>query len=608
MIAEKIPTEKLNQVKETISTSVRLLKLVWRIDRWLFMGTVVSTVIPAFIPFINFYIYKLVIDLVVNTISTNQPPDFSRLYLLITLRIITYFAQDAAFRTQDFLERLLWTKVPITLNDLIFKKTASLDIQYFEDSHFKDLLEKIRDAYAWRPQQLVSDLLMGFQSLIQLFIASVAIAKLNWFLIILVASVAIPEFLLQTQYSKLSWGVWSQNSPFRKRYWYLAGLLQHAYTIKEVKIFRLAKNFLDEIRLIQTKFYHDNAKLARKNFGLNLIFNGLSTAIFIGVEIFVIFQALAKRITVGDISFYTGVVNNFQNSLGGLFRNLNRVFENSLYVKSIFEVLDAEPLIKEAQNPVKPRWKKAPKIEIKNVDFSYPDTKKKIFKNFSLTINPGEKIALVGENGSGKTTLIKLLARFYDIDKGEILINGINIKKLEIGSWHKYLGVLFQDFNRYEHTVKENIGFGKAYQKPALWEIIRAATSAGAQIMIKRLEKGYEQMLGKTFEGGVELSGGQWQKIALARAFFRNAPILILDEPTASLDAKAEAEIFNRVGKLSKNKTVIIISHRFSTVRNADKIYVIDNGQIVEAGSHEELMKLNGQYTTLFKLQAKGYQ
>lgn len=214
----------------------------------------------------------------------------------------------------------------------------------------------------------------------------------------------------------------------------------------------------------------------------------------------------------------------------------------------------------------------------------------------------------MGENGAGKTTVIKLLARFYDVSSGEILINGKNIKDIDIASWYDRFGVLFQDFNKYEHKVSENIHFGQVNQKMIIKNVIEAAKSSGAHLMISKFDKGYDQMLGKMFEGGVELSGGQWQKIALSRAFYRNAPVLVLDEPTASIDAKAESEIFNRVEKLSKNKTVIIISHRFSTVRNADKIYVLDKGKIVENGTHEQLMKLGGQYFTMFSLQAKGYK
>lgn len=607
MAEEAGSTQRFTQVKDTFRTSWRMLKLVWQVDPWLFSGTLLTTLLPAVIPFVNIYIYKLVIDLVVGVVSGGAL-DQQRLYTLIGFRIGTYFLQDAAFRAQELLERLLWTKTPIDLNEIILAKTADLDVQYFEDSQFKDLLEKIRDSLAWRPQQMTSFLFMGMQSLVQVIIAFGAIARLNWFLMIVVAAVAIPEFLNQTKQSKLAWGVWAQNSPYRKKFWYLSELMQDARIIKELKIFRLAKRFLDEVRGIQEKFYRENSRLAKRNFKLNIGFNALSTAVFVGVEIYVIYQALARRITVGDISFYTGVVGSFQSGLGGLFRNMTGVFENSLYVKSIFEVLDKEPAIKPPENPVRLNAKGAPQIEFRNVTFSYPGSQSEVLKNFSLIIAPGEKVALVGENGAGKTTIIKLLARFYDVCEGEILIDGINIKNLDLSSWYQYLGVLFQDFNRYEHTVKENISFGKVSEEISLEKVIEAATSAGAHSMIGKLEKGYEQMLGKTFEGGVELSGGQWQKIALSRAFLRNAPVLVLDEPTASLDAKAESEMFNRVERLSEKKTVIIISHRFSTVRNADKIYVIDEGRITEAGSHEELMKLNGEYAALFKLQAKGYK
>lgn len=607
MISDKVSAEKLSQIRETINTSRRMVALVWSIDKWLFSGAIVATIIPAIIPFINIYIYKLVIDLVVEVVG-GASLDASRLYFLVGLRVLTYFIQEVALRTQDYLERLLWTKVPIQLNHIVFKKISSLDIQYFEDSNFKDLLEKVRDSYAWKPQQLVEHILYSAQSFVQVAIAFATIAHLNLFLVILVASVAVPEFINQTVQSKLSWGVWSSNTPHRKRFWYISGLLQHFWTIKEVKLFRLAGKFLEELRDIQTKFYIDTARLAKRSYSLNLVFNALSTAVFIGVEVFVIFEALARRITIGDINFYTGVVSNFQNGLGGLFRNMNGVFENSLYVKSIFEVLDTKPIIPLKEKAIKVNFKKAPRIEFRDVDFAYPATSKKILKGFSLTIEPGEKIAFVGENGAGKTTIIKLLTRFYDIDKGEILIDGVNIKDLDLDSWYDNFGVLFQDFNKYEHTAKENIYFGKVQGPMDLKKIVEAAVSSGANQMIREFDKGYEQMLGRTFEEGMELSGGQWQKIALARAFFRNAPVLVLDEPTASIDAKAESEIFNRVEKLSKDKTVIIISHRFSTVRNADKIYVVDNGKIVESGTHQQLMKIDGQYTTLFKLQAKGYQ
>jgi len=598
--------EEKQNLKTTIKISLRLIKLIWSIDRFFLSVGVLVTIIPSIIPFINIYIYKLIIDLVVASVN-GQAFEYSSLYLLLGIRVLTYFLQDFSWRTQEYAERLLWARLPIKLHEIIFTKINSLDMQYFEDSKFKDLLQKVRDNFYFRPQQIISYLIFLLQSSIQVAIAFVALVSLNWVFIFVVALIAIPEFINQSKEVKLSWGVWSGNTPYRKRYWYLANLLQDAGPLKELRIFQLGKHFIDEVIKIDNKFYHESRSVLTKNYKVGVSLNGLSTIVFVGIEVFVIFQALARKITIGDIGFYTGVITNFQQGLSGLFRNINGVFENTLYIQSIFDLLDAKPLLKQPENPTALSLERPPVIEFRNVVFSYPGSSVKVLDNFSLIIESGEKIALVGENGAGKSTIIKLLARFYDVTEGEILINRINIKDVNIKEWYQYLGILFQDFNRYEDTVKENIQFGRIEiaDKDA---IVHASHSAGADEVIIKLDKRYEQMLGTTFDEGQELSTGQWQKIALARAFFRDASVLILDEPTASIDAKAEAEIFARVEKLSKGKSVIIISHRFSTVRNADRIIVLKNGRIIEQGSHEELMKKKGLYEELFSIQAKGYK
>ncbi len=603
----KLRGDRFITLKDTLNTSLKTLSLIWKIDKKLFSIAFIATTIPAVVPFINIYIYKLIIDLVVEIVN-GSPFDPYQFYSLIGFRIVTYFILDATFKTQEYIDKLLWTKVPIYLNQLVLGKFSSLDIQYFEDSEFRNLMERAKESLNFRPQNLITSLLYGMQNLIQFLIALIAIAQLSWIFIVLVIIVTIPEFIAQSINSKFAWGMWGANTPLRKRFDYLSRMLVGPREAKELRIFRLAKSFLKELKEIHEKFYTDNKKIALRGYKTGLVFNGLSTLVFVGIEIYVIMQALAKKVTVGDISFYTGTVSNFQNGLGGFLRNLNNVFEHSLYVKSIFDVLDAKPLVSISESARKIKFKNPPLIEFKNVTFSYPGSKEKILNNFFLTINPGEKIAFVGENGAGKSTIIKLLVRFYDVSEGEILIDGVNIKDLDLDSWYENIGVLFQDFNRYEHKVSENIYFGKVSEEMDLKKVIESSISAGAHPFVLKYEKGYDQMLGKVFEGGVEPSGGQWQKLALSRAFFRSAPILVLDEPTSAIDAKAESEIFGRVEKLSKDKSVIIISHRFSTVRNADKIYVMDGGAIIEFGTHEELMKLDGQYAKLFKLQAKGYQ
>ena len=599
--------EKISRFRQTVTTSWRLLGLLWSIDKWLLISNAIAVTIPALVPFAFAYIFKLVIDQVVLSVSSGSI-DFNKFILLFTGGFAVYTIQSLAFSAQDYFNRLLYTKIPISLYQIVLSKISTLDIAYFEDSEFKNTLEKVRDAYSWRPLNMMEYLLFGFQSLIQVVVAVVILATLAPLLIVIILIVALPELISRIKESELSWGIWDAQSPHRKKFWYISSMLQERDSVLEMKLFQLPKRFLSEIRGIQKNIYEDNKVLATKYLGINSIFNVLGGITFIAILLFIVLEAIAKRVTVGDISYYTTVITNLQSGVGGLFRNLVRIFSESLYTASVFEVLDAPPKIKQIEKPTKINLNKPPLIELKNVSFTYPGSKKAVLKNFNLSLNPKEKIALVGENGSGKTTLIKLLCRFYDVDEGEILINGVNLKKLDLNDWYKALGVLFQDFVKYEYRAWENIHFGKADEKENIKRVVEAANLAGADPMIRKLEKGYEQMLGRTFEGGVELSIGQWQKIALARGFFRSAPILILDEPTAAIDAKAEAEIFNRVEKLSKDKTVIIISHRFSTVRNADKIYVIDNGGIIESGSHTQLMKLNGQYATLFNLQAKGYQ
>lgn len=587
--------------------SFRLLKIAWNVDPKTVTVYFLTSLVPAVIPFLNAYIFKLVIDAVVAAIS-GQPIEMNTLYLLIGSGMSLQFVQDVVYRVQSYNEIVLYTKLPIHLNQLVLSKIISLDAAYFEDSDFKNTLEKVRDTMSHRPQNLLTELLYISQNIIQVGIGLVAIWQLNSFLIIFILFVVLPEFYLSISQSHISWGIWSANSQTRKRFWYLSGLLQDQQQIKEIKLYSLGKRFLKEIKEVQEAFFYENLKAARKTHLIGVVYNLFSTIVYVGIQVYVLLLVLSRKATVGDIQFYQSVVNQFSGGMRGMLRGVTSIFEHALYVQSIFEVLDAPSLLSYKTPGTLVTGETAPLIEFREVTFSYPGSKKPILKQVSLTINPGDKIAFVGENGAGKSTIIRLLARFYDVDSGEILINGVNIKEIDLQSWYDRLGVLFQDFARYEHTVKDNIYFGNIGKSPTLSFITLAAKEGGSQEFVEELPKKYEQMLGRTFEGGEELSTGQWQKIALSRAFFRNAPVLVLDEPTASIDAKAENEIFKRVDKLTSDKTVIIISHRFSTVRHADRIYVLHDGAIQEQGNHQELMKLEGRYAKLFTLQAKGYQ
>ena len=605
-MAGYLKRKKIEKVVDVARTSKRLMAFLWGMDKKLFLSNLAVAIIPAFIPFVNAYIYKLLIDIVVSAYS-HAVFNLRFLYILLILRLVTFIIQEAFLSLQNYIDLLLWTKLPVELYRVVLLKLSQLDLQYFEDSNFKDILQRIKESYTWRPLNMISAIFYTFQSLTGLILAVVIISTLNIFLGIFITLIALPVFLNQTKYAKTIWGLWEENSPYRKKFWYISDLIQNGQSAKEMKIFQTAKNFIGELDKIQKKFVSENTRVGKRRFLTTLLLDIGGILIYFAIELFIILSTIAGKITIGSLTYFTFVIGNFQSAVNGLFRNLSQTYNQTLYVEDIFKVLDAKPLITSPKSAVKVNIRKAPAIEFKNVTFSYPNSRKQVLKNFSIKINPGEKVAFVGENGAGKTTVVKLLSRFYDITSGEILINNVNIKSLDLINWYKTLGVIFQDFIKYEYTLRENIYFGKTFEKENFKEVVKAAGKSGANQVAKTLEKGYEQVLGKTFEGGVDISVGEWQKVALARAFFRNAPILILDEPTASIDAKSENEIFEKVENLGKDKTVIIISHRFSTVKNADRIYVIDKGKIVEEGNHSQLMKKKGIYEKLFNLQAKRY-
>lgn len=601
-----VVSQRLKKLRDTVKTALKLIALFWTIDRWLFSLNVVAIFTTAVIPFLTAYIFKLLIDKIILVIS-GAPADRWLFIALLMSGLTMFVIQSIALSVENHIGRLLQVKVPLSLYQRVLSKLSKLDVAHFEDSNFKNTLERVRDSYASRPLNMLYSLFSVLQSMIRIAVATILLALLNPFLAVLIFVVTIPEFIIRAKQSYTSWDIWRNHSPARKRFWYILDLLQNTESVKELKIFQLPPWFLSETKSIQEKFYQENKAFLSKYFGINTVFNTLEGVMFIAVLTYIILEAIAKRITVGDVSYYVAAISILQGSGGGFIKDLVRLYEDSLYVSSLFEVFDAKPRIQQIPRSVRINLKLPPLIEFENVSFAYPGSHKKVLKNFSLTIRPGEKIALVGENGAGKTTIVKLLARFYDVTDGAILINGINIKELDLETWYRNLGVLFQDFVRYEYPAKKNIHFGKIFQKEKLKEIVDAAVLSGADPTIRKLKNQYDQMLGTLFEEGAELSTGEWQKIALARGFLRDGWVIILDEPAASLDPKSEFDIFKRVEKLSRDKTVITISHRFSTVRNADRICVFKNGSIVESGSHTDLLSLGGTYAKLFAMQAKRY-
>ncbi len=608
MLMRFFSKNKLKKYRSVLGTSIKLFRLVWEFDKKFTIIYVTSVLLPGFLPFLNALIYAEIINQIVKHISSVSS-NYNQIYILVAVRFITLIVQNIANTVQNKYSRLAWGLLPRFMSEKVLESVSKLDLEYFEDSKFNDKLERVRDSFSWRPINMFNSIIFSLQNIIEILIAALSLMYLNWLFAVLILISAIPTLLYQMRTANIAWAIWEHDTPERKRYYYLSQLIQSADSVKELKLFKLTKKFLSDIKKAQESFIKKNEKALNKSLKYGLFATIFSTLAYIIIELSIIIRTLHKSLSLGGLTYFTQALVNYQGGINSLFSNLTVVYDFSQYIAEIFEVIETKPKIVSPKNPIMLLDnQKAPEIEFKNVSFCYPGTKKKVFDNLSIKIESGKKIAFVGENGAGKTTLVKLLSRFYDIDDGAILIDGIDLRKLDLEQWHSKIGVLFQDFLKYEYTLEENIHFGKIEKTKILNDIIDAAKKSGADKVANKFEDKYSQQLGKIFDNGTDLSIGQWQKVALARGFYRDSDLLILDEPTAAIDAKAESEIFEKVKKISLDRTVLIISHRFSTVRNADKIYVLDNGKIKEQGSHHELMKNKGIYAELFNLQAEAYR
>lgn len=598
---------KINSVKSVSATSIRLVKTVFELDKRLATSFMLSTSASGVLPFVNAYIYAQIINFVVHFISTNNT-SYNQLIILICFRLLTMLIEDVNSTLTRKYEKQLWVKLPMHMNQKVLSHVSELDLEYFENDKFNDKLNNAKENMNWRPINMFQDICWLFQSLLTVLIATISILYLNWMFAILILLSAIPTLIYQLQASKAQWTIWDADTSIRKRHEYISRLVSSNLSVKELKLFDLYKEFLKNLRTTNQVFAKKNDKILQKAFRRGVLSGLVDVAVYLGIEIYIIFQALHRNISLGSLSYYTQVLINFQGGVNGAFRHASNIFDKSQYIAELFEVIDYEPKIVNITAPVVIQKNHVPKIEFRNVTFSYPGSSEKILDDFSIIIEPSTKVAFVGENGAGKTTIIKLLARFYDVDDGSILIDGTDIKHIDLKEWHQQIGILFQDFLRYEYSLGDNIYFGQINSPIDRNKIIDSAEKSGADKIASKYPNQYDQMLGNSFADGVDLSTGQWQKVALARGFYRDASLLVLDEPTAAIDAKAENEIFDKVEKLTNDKTVIIISHRFSTVKNADKIYVIENGKIKESGTHKKLMEHKGVYANLFNLQAEAYR
>ncbi|EFK96960.1 ABC transporter, ATP-binding/permease protein [sediment metagenome] len=586
--------------KRTISDTVRISPIY-------FFGMFGTIFLISVMPFFSSWINSKVIDELVLIVTGGNPQVSPELSRWIVVSVLFLLFNGIIDTINQFFELNLYFDYTRYINETVTEKLSLLDIEYYEDPETNNLLQKVKENYGHRPQNFMTNFLWLTSSAIRIVSACIIIISFSKTLILLLFVVTIPSLINNIIFGRRNWGIWDAKAETKRDYWWSRDYLTRESALMELKIFKARNYILNRVNELFYNFQKEEIKIERKRSLTNLVLDIISAVGFGIIFIFLITAVLATKITIGGFSFYISSTRQLQDAFGTFFRRLSRVYEHGLYVVDIYKVLDLEKRIIPGEKILDVKLE-PPEIKFKDVGFKYPGTEKYILKNFDLTIKPGTKIAIVGENGAGKTTLIKLLMRFYDVTKGDIFIDRINIKDLSFEDWYSKVGTLFQEFNTYHYDAKTNISIGNPLYLEDLERVIKSAKKSGAHEFIKEYEKGYDEVLSKAF-GGIRPSWGQWQRIALARAFFKDAPILILDEPTSAIDPKAEFEIFEQLFEFAHDKTVIIISHRFSTVRNADRIIVLDKGKIVEDGSHQDLMNINGGiYKNAFELQRRGYE
>ena len=600
--------EEKTSVKDSfkaMKTIPRFFKEIFKSSPKLFLLNTLSRLINAFTPVIILWVGKMIIDEIILQVSL-EDKDFTQLWNYVLIEFAVVILSDLLGRVINLTDGLLGDLYSNDSSEKIIRKTAELTIAQLEDPEFYDKLERARTQTSSRVG-LMSNALGQAESIISIITLIAGLVYFEPILILILVLSIIPSFINEAKFSSTRYSLARSWTSERRELDYLRFIGANNQTAKEVKLFGLTDFIAERFKNLSNDYYHLNKKLSLKQSFYGSLFNILGVLSYYGAYIYIILRVLSGVITIGELTFLSGSFNRLRNNLQGFFSRFTRISESALYLQDYFDFLDLSiEQTSEEKIPMPETIMEG--FQVNDLHFSYPGSKTEVLKGVTFSMKAGEKMAFVGQNGAGKTTLIKLFLRFYEPTQGEILLDGININKFDVDLYRNRFGVIFQDFFKYEFTLRENIAVGNISEIDNDETIGYAASKSLAEQVVSEMEDGLEQRLGRRFYQGQELSGGQWQKVALARAYMKDADVMVLDEPTSALDAQAEYDVFERFIALTKGKTSIIISHRFSTVRMADRILVLQNGRVLELGTHEELMANPKLYSELFKLQAAGYQ
>ncbi|MEJ8802567.1 ABC transporter ATP-binding protein [Pontibacter sp. H249] len=584
----------------------KFFRLIWDTSKRMTIGNLLLRLVKSSLPLAMLYIGKLIIDEVIRLIDVAGERDLSYLWLLVALELGLAILSDIINRGITLLDSLLGDLFSNRTSIALIEHAATLDLAQFEDATFYDKLERARRQTVTRVV-LMSQVLSQLQDMVTIAFLAVGLIAFNPWLILILLVAVIPSFLGETHFNERTYSLSRSWTPERRELDYLRYIGASDETAKEIKTFNLSGFLSSRFKQLSDRYYNLNKNLIVKRALWGSILSAIGTLAYYGAYVFILAQTVVGAITVGTLTFLAGSFSSMRGLLQGVMTRFSQIAESALYLQDLFDFLELQPQITPPTNPLPIPRPIQQGFTFEDVGFKYHNSERWAVRHLSFHLRAGEKLALVGENGAGKTTLVKLLARLYEPTEGRILLDGIDLRKYDLNDLRHQVGIIFQDYVRFQMTASDNIAIGQISNIQNHERIQNSAYKSLADPVIQRLPDKYEQVLGKRFNKGVELSGGEWQKVALARAYMRDAQLLILDEPTSALDARAEHEVFVRFSELIEGKTAVLISHRFSTVRMADRILFLEQGQLKELGSHEELLAQNGKYAELFKLQARGY-